>query len=75
MSIPAYLWLTDENDSPIIGGSLVLGREGAIELKSVTHNICIPIDSHTGKETYRNTCSCPDNCPKRVRPNHYSIGP
>lgn len=24
MSIPAYLFLTDENNSPIIGGSLVL---------------------------------------------------
>ena len=32
MSIPAYLWLTDENGSPIVGGSLVTGREGAIAL-------------------------------------------
>lgn len=29
MSNPAYLWLTDENGSPMIGPSLVMGREGA----------------------------------------------
>jgi len=51
MSIPAYLWLTDENGSPIVGGSLVAGREGAIELQSVTHNIWIPTDGNTGRLT------------------------
>lgn len=51
MSIPAYLWLTDENGSPIIGGSLVSDRVGAIELKSFTHNVSIPADSQTGRLT------------------------
>ncbi len=51
MSNPAYLWLTDENDSPVTGGSLVSGRVGAIELKSFTHNVSIPTDSQTGRLT------------------------
>jgi len=51
MSNPAYIWLIDENGSPIIGGSLVSGRVGAIELKSVTHNVQIPNDPHSGRLT------------------------
>lgn len=51
MSHPAYLWLTDENGSPMIGSSLVAGRIGAIEIKSLTHNINIPTDSNTGRLT------------------------
>ncbi len=31
MSNPAYLFLKDENGSPMKGSSLVFGREGAIE--------------------------------------------
>ncbi|WP_061706906.1 Hcp family type VI secretion system effector [Pseudenterobacter timonensis] len=51
MSNPAYLWLTDANDSPMKGASLVSGRVGAIELKSFTHNVSIPADANTGKLT------------------------
>ncbi|ATA22106.1 type VI secretion system secreted protein Hcp [Gibbsiella quercinecans] len=51
MSNPAYLWLTDTNGSPVVGGSLVADRIGAIELKSFTHNVCIPTDSSTGRLT------------------------
>lgn len=51
MSNPAYLWLTDENGSPMIGSSLVAGRIGAIEIKSLTHNVNIPADSNTGRLT------------------------
>ncbi|POW55470.1 type VI secretion system tube protein Hcp [Candidatus Pantoea alvi] len=51
MSNPAYLWLTDENGSPIVGPSLVSGREGAIELKSFTHNVNIPVNGNTGRLT------------------------
>jgi len=51
MSDPAYLFLTGVDGSPIVGGSLVSGREGAIELKSVTHNMHIPADRNTGKLT------------------------
>lgn len=29
--------------------SLVSGREGAIELKSFTHNVNIPVDGNTGR--------------------------
>lgn len=35
----------------MVGPSLVLGREGAIELKSFTHNVNIPVDGSTGKLT------------------------
>lgn len=51
MSNPAYLFLKDENGSPMVGPSLVSGREGAIELKSFTHNVNIPVDGSTGKLT------------------------
>lgn len=51
MSNPAYLFLTDENGSPVVGPCLVSEREGAIELKSLTHNVNIPVDGNTGKLT------------------------
>lgn len=51
MSNPAHLWLTDENGSPIIGGCGVLGREGSIEVKSLSHHLTIPTDRNTGKLT------------------------
>ena len=51
MSNPAYLWLTDENGSPMVGASLVSGRVGAIEVKSLTHNVNIPVDGNTGRLT------------------------
>lgn len=38
MSNPAYLWLTDENGSPMIGSSLVARRVGAIKIKTLTHS-------------------------------------
>lgn len=51
MSNPAYLWLTDENGSPIVGGSMVAGRVGAIELRTFDHHMHIPIDPTTGRLT------------------------
>ncbi|MCF6690426.1 Hcp family type VI secretion system effector [Raoultella terrigena] len=51
MSNPAYLWFIDENGSPIVGGSMVLGREGSIEVKSLSHHLTIPTDHNTGKLT------------------------
>ncbi|MDH0063813.1 Hcp family type VI secretion system effector [Leclercia adecarboxylata] len=51
MSNPAYLFLTDENGSPMVGPCLVSGREGAIELKSFTHNVNIPVGGSTGRLT------------------------
>lgn len=51
MSNPAYLWFIHENGSPIVGGSMVLGREGSIEIKSLSHHLTIPTDHNTGKLT------------------------
>ncbi|MEW6483848.1 type VI secretion system tube protein TssD [Tatumella sp. UCD-D_suzukii] len=51
MSTPAYIWLTDENGSPVVGGCLMPTRLGSIELKSVTHNVSIPVDPNWGKLT------------------------
>ncbi|MFP2240384.1 Hcp family type VI secretion system effector [Pseudescherichia vulneris] len=51
MSNPAYLWLEDENGSPLVGSSLVTDRVGAIEIKSLTHNVNIPVDHNTGRLT------------------------
>ncbi|CAB3755653.1 type VI secretion system tube protein TssD [Paraburkholderia solisilvae] len=49
MGTPLHLWLTDEGDAPLRGGSEVLGREGSIEVLSVTHGIDAPVDHHTGR--------------------------
>ncbi len=51
MSNPAYLWLTDENGSPIIGSCNVHGRIGSIEVKSLSHHLTVPTDRNTGKLT------------------------
>lgn len=51
MSNPAYLWLTDENGSPIIGNCDVHGRIGSIEVKSLSHHLTVPTDRNTGKLT------------------------
>ena len=51
MSNPAYLWLTDENGSPVIGSCNVHGRVGSIEVKSLSHHLTVPTDRNTGKLT------------------------
>lgn len=51
MSTPAHLWLTDENDSPIIGGCLLPSRLGSIEMRTLTHNVTIPVDASLGRLT------------------------
>ncbi|ATA25813.1 Hcp1 family type VI secretion system effector [Brenneria goodwinii] len=51
MSTPAHLWLTNENGSPIVGGCLMPTRLGSIELRSVSHNVTIPVDPNMGKLT------------------------
>ncbi|MBT1649166.1 Hcp family type VI secretion system effector, partial [Klebsiella pneumoniae] len=51
MSIPAHLWLEDENGSPILGSCLMPLRLGSIELKSFSHGVTIPVDPNWGKLT------------------------
>lgn len=51
MSIPAHIWFTDENGSPVEGGCLMPTRLGSIELKAVTHSVSIPVDPSWGKLT------------------------
>lgn len=51
LSNPACLWLTDENDSPIIGSCLMPTRTGSIELRAVNHHVWLPTDNNTGKLT------------------------
>lgn len=51
MSIPAHIWLTDENNSPVIGECLMPTRLGSTELKSFNHSVWIPTDHTTGKLT------------------------
>lgn len=51
MSTPAHLWLVDENGSPIVGSCLMPTRLGSVELRSVNHNVTIPVDPHMGKLT------------------------
>jgi type VI secretion system secreted protein Hcp len=49
--IPAHIWLTDENNSPLIGECLMSTRLGSTELKSFNHSVWIPTDHNTGKLT------------------------
>ncbi|WP_311791271.1 MULTISPECIES: Hcp family type VI secretion system effector [Pantoea] len=51
MSTPAHIWLTDENGSPVVGGCVMPGRLGSIELKSVMHSVSVPVDPNRGKLT------------------------
>lgn len=51
MSCPAHLWLTDENNSPIVGSCQMPTRLGSIELRSVNHHVWLPTDHNTGKLT------------------------
>ncbi|WP_436883534.1 Hcp family type VI secretion system effector [Enterobacter asburiae] len=51
MSNPAYLFLIDNNGTPMVGDCLIPSRLGAIELRRFTHNIFLPVDGVTGKLT------------------------
>ncbi|ENQ3036369.1 type VI secretion system tube protein Hcp [Salmonella enterica subsp. enterica serovar Newport] len=51
MSLPAYLFLYDENGVQIKGSCTALGREGAIEVMNTQHGITLPTDPHTGSMT------------------------
>lgn len=51
MSIPAHIWFTDDNGSPLIGECLMPTRLGSTELKSFNHSVWIPTDHNTGKLT------------------------
>ena len=49
MSLPAYLFLYDENGMQLKGECLALGREGAVEVMSSSYGISQPVDPHTGR--------------------------
>lgn len=49
MSLPAYLFLYDENGMLLNGGSLASGREGAVEVMSSSYGLSQPVDPHTGR--------------------------
>ncbi len=49
MSLPAYLFLYDENGMLLNSGSRSLGREGAIEVLSSSYGVSQPVDPHTGR--------------------------
>ena len=51
MATPLYLWLKDENGTPIAASSEVVGREGSIEVLSVGHAMHAPTDGNTGRLT------------------------
>ncbi|TCB89750.1 MULTISPECIES: Hcp family type VI secretion system effector [Enterobacter] len=51
MTIPAHIWLIDDNGSPLIGECLMPSRLGSTELKSFNHSVWIPTDHNTGKLT------------------------
>ena len=51
MAVPLHLWLKDEGGADILGSSEVFGREGSIEVLSLTHGVHMPADGNTGKLT------------------------
>ncbi|TKI02440.1 Hcp family type VI secretion system effector [Martelella alba] len=51
MSLPAYLFLYDENGVQIKGSCVASGREGAIEVMNTQHGISLSVDAHTGSLT------------------------
>lgn len=51
MSLPAYLFLYDENGVQITGECTAPGREGAIEVMNSSYSINQGVDSHTGSLT------------------------
>lgn len=51
MSLPAYMFLYDENGMLVSGGCTALGREGAIEVMSSSYGVSQGVDSHTGSMT------------------------
>ena len=48
MSLPAYLFLYDENGMLVSGGCTALGREGSTEVMSSNYSVSQTIDSNTG---------------------------
>lgn len=51
MAVPLHLWLVDQDGTAIKGSSEVVGRDGSIEVLSLTHGVHIPTDGNTGKLT------------------------
>ena len=51
MSLPAYLFLYDENGMQVTGDCMAPGREGAIEVMNSSYGIRTGVDSHTGNLT------------------------
>lgn len=51
MSLPAYLFLYDENGIHIKGDCMAPGREGAIEIMNSNYSVTQTVDSHTGNMT------------------------
>lgn len=51
MSLPAYLFLYDENGMQIAGDCIAPGREGAIEIMNSSYGVKQGVDSHTGNMT------------------------
>ena len=49
MSLPAYLFLYDENGLLLKGSSDSAGREGAIEVLSSSYGVSQPVDKNTGR--------------------------
>lgn len=51
MSLPAYLFLYDENGMLVPGDCTAPGREGAIEVMNSSYGMRQGVDSHTGSMT------------------------
>lgn len=51
MTIPVYLWLTDDGGNPIKGSVDVRHREESIEITALAHDVSLPVDNFSGQVT------------------------
>ncbi|MEZ6876682.1 Hcp family type VI secretion system effector [Enterobacter sp. KBR-315C3_2022] len=51
MSLPAYMFLYDENGMLVSGACSTPGRLGGVEIMSSSFGVAQPVDSHTGSMT------------------------
>lgn len=67
MASPAYIWIYDENGTPINSDCHVEGREGSIEALAFSYGVELPTDKFTGTSTgtrkHETACLTKAYCP------------
>lgn len=48
MASPAYVWIVDDQNSPVKGDCKVKGREGSVEIFQFDYGVSMPVDKFNG---------------------------